>query len=78
MIVEVFGDALQHAATQCNTSQTKRNTLEHLATHCNSLQHPATHCITLHHPTTHCNTLQHAATHRNNVVQTHGSHQLLS
>ena len=58
----------EHAATQCNTLATHRNTLQHTATHCNTStrtsrqrwprakrpdQHIATHCNTL---ATHCNT----------------------
>jgi len=68
-------NALQHAATRCDTLQhaaTRCNTLQHAATCCNTLQQTAT--LHIHrlpsrsktfspiHATTHCNTLQHTAT----------------
>jgi len=70
-------NALQHAATHCNTPQYTfqtsphciYNTLQHTATHCNTLQHTATHCITLHHTAVHSiilrHTAKHISTHRN-------------
>jgi hypothetical protein len=68
-------DALQHAATHCNT-------LQHTATHCNTLQHTATLCNTqMRHidvlnscvkanrcTATRCKTLQHTATHCNTHI----------
>ena len=54
-LLDVWHDALQHTATNCNT-------LQHTATHCNTRTAScATWCI--HSDVTYCNTLQHATTH---------------
>ena len=49
---------MAHPSTECQTSQTHCNTLQHTAAHCNTLQHFVIHCVTLEHTATHCNTLQ--------------------
>jgi len=69
---ETHNNALQHAATCCNTLISKSckpgtNCATQTATQCNTLRHTATqsatHCNTLRHTAIHCNTLQHTATH---------------
>jgi len=63
----LWGVALQHTATPCNTlfyTVIPCTTLQHPITHCNTLYHTATHYTTLQHTTPQCNTLHHTATHR--------------
>jgi len=61
---------LQHGATRCKPSVTKRDALQHTATHWNTLQHTATPCNTMQHTATHFNTLQHTATPCNTLQRT--------
>jgi len=77
----LWGVALQHTATPCNTlfytvipCTTLQHPITHTATHYTTLQHITPHCNTRHHNATHYTTLQHTAwwvtaTHRLGLLQ---------
>ena len=50
-----------HILTGPGADYSRRDILQHTATHQNTLQHIATHCHTLPHTATHCHTLHHTA-----------------